>query len=198
MAILSARKLAHGGILYELSNPESAAWLSIPGNRSNFLEQFRAEVIIKDHTYHLIIENVPVSFNPTSPVATSEIERKGGLQPKSVIKARYIKPIARRNLNQRTTHITLSLNSKTSANQILQHGITIEGKKVYGRKLLPKPTRCLKCHTFDGGHIAAECQQEHNTCSMCGKKHHTVDCKIDNAAAYHCVNCKSNGHAAWS
>ncbi|KAG1858835.1 hypothetical protein F4604DRAFT_1503723, partial [Suillus subluteus] len=194
----SARKLIHSGILYELNNSASATWLNTPGNRSTFLEQFGAEVIIKDRTYNLIIENVPISFNPTSPVATSDIERKGGLQPKSVIKARYIKPIERRSPNQRTAHIALTLNSKTSANQIIRHGISIEGKKVYGRKLLPEPTRCLKCHTFNGGHIAAECQQEHDTCGTCGDKHRTAECKVNDAEAYHCANCKTDGHAAWS
>ncbi|KAG2336072.1 hypothetical protein BDR05DRAFT_836434, partial [Suillus weaverae] len=190
--------LTHGGILYELSDPASATWLSIPGNRSIFLEHFGAEVIIKDRAFHLIVENVPISFNPTSQIAYSDIEKKGGLQPKSVLKARYIKPIARRFPNQRTAHIALTLNSKTSANQIIRHGIVLEGKKVYGRKLLPEPTRCLKCHTFDGGHIAMECQQEHDTCGTCGDKHRTAECEVNDVALYHCVNCKTSGHAAWS
>ncbi|KAG1759513.1 hypothetical protein EDD22DRAFT_759317, partial [Suillus occidentalis] len=192
------RKLTHGGILYELNNQESVAWLNIPGNRSSFLEHFRVEVIIKDRSYQLIVENVPISFNLTSPMAIAEIETKGGLQQKSVIKARYIKPVARRTSNQRTTHIALSLNSKTSANQIICHGITIEGKKVYGRKLLLEPTQCLKCHTFDGSHLASECQQEHDTCGTCGEQHCTAECKVDEPATFHCVNCKVHGHAAWS
>jgi hypothetical protein len=198
MAIISARKLTHGGILYELNNQESAAWLNTPGNRSSFLEHFGAEVIIKDRSYQLIIENVPISFNPSSPMAIAEIETKGGLQQKSVIKARYIKPVARRTPNQRTAHIALSLSTKTSANQIIRHGITIEGKKVYGRKLLPEPTRCLKCHTFDGGHLASECQQEHDTCGTCGEQHRTAECKVIEQTTFHCVNCKADGHAAWS
>ncbi|KIK33972.1 hypothetical protein CY34DRAFT_98738 [Suillus luteus UH-Slu-Lm8-n1] len=200
MAILSARKLTHGGILYELNNQESAVWLNIPDNRSSFLEHFSAEVIInlKDWSYQLIVENVPITFNPTSPMAITEIETKGGLQPKSVTKARYIKPVARRTPNQRTAHIALSLNSKISANQITRHGTMIEGKKVYGRKLLPEPTRCLKCHTFDGSHLASECQQEHDTCGTCGKQHHTAECKVDEPSSFHCVNCKADGHAAWS
>lgn len=129
IAILSARKLTHGGILYELNNQESVVWLSTPGNRSSFLEHFGAEVIIKDQSYQLIMINVPISFNPTSPMVISEIETKGSLQPKSVIKARYIKPVTHRNPNQWTTHIALSLSSKTSANQIICHGIIIEGKR---------------------------------------------------------------------
>ncbi|KIK38840.1 hypothetical protein CY34DRAFT_90304 [Suillus luteus UH-Slu-Lm8-n1] len=100
MAILSARKLTHGGIFYELNNQELVAWLSTPGNRSSYLEHFRVEVIIKDWSYQLIIENVLISFNPTSPMVISEIETKGSLQPKLVIKARYIKPVACRNLSQ--------------------------------------------------------------------------------------------------
>ncbi|KIK38841.1 hypothetical protein CY34DRAFT_90288, partial [Suillus luteus UH-Slu-Lm8-n1] len=97
-----------------------------------------------------------------------------------------------------TAHIALSLSSKTLANQIICHGITIEGKKVYGHKLLPEPTRCLKCHIFDSGHIAAECQQEHDTYGTCREKHCTPECKEEDPSTYHCVNCKTTGHATWS
>ncbi|KAG2739613.1 hypothetical protein P692DRAFT_201873047 [Suillus brevipes Sb2] len=48
MAVLSARKLTHGEILYELNNQEAVAWLSIPGKRSFFFKHFGVEVIIKD------------------------------------------------------------------------------------------------------------------------------------------------------
>jgi hypothetical protein len=100
MEVLSARKLIHGGILYKLSDSTSASWVNTPGNRSALLEHFGTEVIIKDRAFHFIIKNIPISFNPTSPIAITDIKRKGGLQAKSVVKARYIKPIAHRNPKQ--------------------------------------------------------------------------------------------------
>ncbi|KAG2059500.1 hypothetical protein BDR06DRAFT_928227 [Suillus hirtellus] len=197
-AILSARKLPHGGVLYELNAPTSAEWLNIPTNRSIFLNLFDANTIIKDRAYHLIIENVPISFDPNSKTAIAEIEIKGGLQVNSISKTRYIKPVARRSLTQRTAHVAITLNSKIAANQIIRFGLPIEGKKVYGRKLLTEPTRCLKCHTFNGGHIAMNCPNENNICGTCGAEHQMATCKVDDPAFYHCVNCKEDGHASWS
>ncbi|KAG1764360.1 hypothetical protein EDD22DRAFT_739183, partial [Suillus occidentalis] len=73
---------------------------------------FGADIIIKDRAYHLLLENVPISFDPNSQIALADMERKGGLTRDDIIKARYIKPIARRSPNQRTAHVTLTLKSK--------------------------------------------------------------------------------------
>ncbi|KAG2089124.1 uncharacterized protein F5147DRAFT_556739, partial [Suillus discolor] len=194
----SARKLPHGGILYELNAPGSAKWISIPANRSNFLNHFGTDIVIKDRAFHLLLENVPISFDPNSQIILVEVEQKGGLSQDDIVKARYIKPITRRNPRQRTGHIALTLKSKRSANQIIRFGISIEGKKVYGRKLLPEPSRCLKCQAFDSGHIAANCPQEHDTCGTCRADHRTASCAVDIQDLYHCANCETDGHASWS
>jgi len=196
--VTSARHLPHGGILYEIESAESARWFEIPANRSKFLTKFGNDVTIKDRTYNIIVENVPVAYNPESPNINADIEKKGGLKQGAIVKAKWIKPIARRIPNQRTAHAIISLKSKESANQILRFGLSIEGKKVYGRKLLTEPTRCLKCHSFDGSHVAAECPQEHDVCGTCGAQHHTSTCKVDDPAFYHCINCNSQSHATWS
>ncbi|KAG1886670.1 hypothetical protein F4604DRAFT_1518753, partial [Suillus subluteus] len=83
-------------------------------------------------------------------------------------------------------------------NQAIRFGLTVEGKKVYARKLLPEPTRCLKCHVFDGGHIAAECNQVDDACGTCGAQHRTSACKVEDPGLYHCINCDTKGHASWS
>ncbi|KAG2743413.1 hypothetical protein P692DRAFT_20746281, partial [Suillus brevipes Sb2] len=55
-----------------------------------------------------------------------------------------------------------------------------------------------KCHTFDGGHLALDCQQEHGMCGTCGEQQCTTKCKVNDPTAFHCVNCKMDSHAAWS
>ncbi|KAG2343433.1 hypothetical protein BDR05DRAFT_841070, partial [Suillus weaverae] len=194
----SARKLPYGGILYELNAPTSAEWINIPTNRSTFLNHFGTDIIIKDHTFHLLLENVPISFDPNSQIALAEMEHKGGLRRDDVAKAHYIKPIARCNPNQRTAHVALTLKSKNATNQIIKFRTSVEGKKVYSRKLLPEPTRCLKCQVFNSGHIAADRPQEHDTCGMCGANHQTASCALDTLELYHCTNCDVEGHASWS
>jgi hypothetical protein len=95
IAVLSARKLPHGGILYEFKSTTSTAWISSPANQRAFLDHFGPKVIVKNCLYHLIVENVPISFDPLSTIALSEIERKSGLTNNSITRAKYIKPIAR-------------------------------------------------------------------------------------------------------
>ncbi|KAG1796595.1 uncharacterized protein BJ212DRAFT_1290274, partial [Suillus subaureus] len=95
LSFLSARRLPHGGVLYELNSTELAMWFNTPMNRSKFLEHFGIEVVIKDRSFNILIENIPVAFVPENHTALSDVEKKSGLKPKSILKARYIKPIAR-------------------------------------------------------------------------------------------------------
>ncbi|KAG2755642.1 hypothetical protein P692DRAFT_20844481 [Suillus brevipes Sb2] len=141
MNFISARRLPHGGVLYKLNSPEAAEWFNTAANRGYFLEHFRVEI------------------------------KKVGLKPKTISKVQYIKPEARRKPGQQTAHIIVTFNSKEGANQAIKFGLIIKGKKVYGRKLIPEPTRCLKCHSFENAHMAAECPQEQETCGIC-REHH--------------------------
>ncbi|KAG2064527.1 hypothetical protein BDR04DRAFT_936911, partial [Suillus decipiens] len=95
-------------------------------------------------------------------------------------------------------HVVMIFTSKKSANHTIKFGLMVDSKKVYGRKLLPKPTRCLKCHSFDGTHIATECPQEHDTCRTCREHHCTNTCEIKDPIQYQCINCNEKGHTAWS
>ncbi|KAG2127208.1 hypothetical protein DEU56DRAFT_742502, partial [Suillus clintonianus] len=64
LVFLSARRLPHGGVLYELNSAVSAKWFDDPAHRSKFLEHFGIEVVIKDRSFHVIVENAPISFIP--------------------------------------------------------------------------------------------------------------------------------------
>jgi gas vesicle protein len=195
---ISARRLPHGGVLYELNSPEMVKWFNSPANRSQFLEHFGPEITIKDRSFPVLIENVPTSFVPDNKYALAEIEKKAGLKTGAITKARYIKPESRRRPGQRTAHAILTFSTKEDANQAIKFGLSVESKKVYGRKLIAEPTRCLKCHSLEGSHIATECPQEHDTCGTCGKEHRTATCQVTNPNDYHCKNCDVKGHASWN
>lgn len=159
---------------------------------------FGHDLIIKDRTYQTLLKNIPVVFDPNSPVCIAEIELKAGFKLDEITKARYIKPIARRTPGQRTAHAIFTFKSKNAANQAIRFGLTIEGRKVFGRKLIQEPTHCLKCHAIGGSHMAADCPQELNMCGTCGANHRTSTCGVDNPDLFFCVNCQTNNHAAWS
>lgn len=198
LTFISARRLQHGGILYELNSPEAAAWFNTPANKSQFLNHFGPEIVIKERTFHVLVENVPISFMPSNLAAITDIEKKAGLKPRSISRTHYIKPEAQHHPNQHTAHTIFTFSTKEGANHAIKFGLSVEGKKVYRRKLIPEPTRCLKCHSLDRNHIAAACPQEDETCGMCSEAHRTSLCTITDQNSFHCKNCDTKGHAAWS
>ncbi|KAG2110708.1 hypothetical protein DEU56DRAFT_719327, partial [Suillus clintonianus] len=106
----------------------------------------------------------------------------------------------RRNPGQRTAFCTISCKDRESANQAIRLGLMIEGRKISARKLLPEPTRCLKCQQLTSEHMASSCSQTVDTCGTCGMDHRTSECDFGKADPQHhyCVNCNLQGHAAWS
>jgi hypothetical protein len=65
----------------------------------------------------------------------------------------------------------------------------IEGRKVYGHKLLTEPVRCMKCQGIGLNHVAATCKSICDVCARCGGVHRTADCTApDDKRA--CANCK--------
>jgi hypothetical protein len=56
-------------------------------------------------------------------------------------------------------------------------------------------TRVITCYRCQKqGHIAVNCAKEPQ-CARCGDNHETKDCAKEKK---HCVNCKNDGHSAWS
>ncbi|KAG1807483.1 uncharacterized protein BJ212DRAFT_1281884, partial [Suillus subaureus] len=94
-----------------------------------------------------------------------------------------------RNPGQCTAHTIFTFKTKTAANQAIRFSLTIEGRKVFGRKLIQEPTCCLKCHAIRGNHMAADCPQELDMCRTC---------RVNNPELFFCINCQTNNHAAWS
>ncbi|KAG1832875.1 hypothetical protein DFJ58DRAFT_750333 [Suillus subalutaceus] len=127
LAFLSARRLPHGGVLYELDSVESVLWFNVPAHRSKFLEHFSTEIVIKDRSFHILVENVPISFIPDNHATIADVERR---------QASNISQYTEQDISNRQPGAT-----QEGANQAIKHGLSIEGKKVYGRKLIQEPTR---------------------------------------------------------
>ncbi|KAG2342691.1 hypothetical protein BDR05DRAFT_868081, partial [Suillus weaverae] len=115
----SAQRLPHSSILYKLNSAASATWLSIPANQARFATNLRSNTTIKDRSYHILIKNIPMSYNPSLLHANSIIKSNGRLQSGTITKEKWIKPIARHKPNQRTAHTIITLKTREGANQIL-------------------------------------------------------------------------------
>ena len=82
------------------------------------------------------------------------------------------------------------METREDANQVIERGLYVDGKKVWGRKQVQELRRCLKCQCF-GEHKATECQSIHEVCSRCSKHHRTSLCRENNKESLVCSNCKA-------
>jgi hypothetical protein len=161
-----------------------------------FLEKLGGTSAYRHRLMNTVVEYVPTSFDPMSPGALEGVEKANGLLAGAIISARFIKPAHRRSESQRTAHMILGFQSRETANTVIRNRIFIEGKKVYARKLLQEPKRCMKCQTMDTNHIAAECKSIHDVCARCGGLHKTMACEAQDQSKFRCSNCKGEGHGA--
>ncbi|CAK5279174.1 unnamed protein product [Mycena citricolor] len=185
-------KTRAGALVIYMANKYQAEWLRDHGTMKRFLEAFGGMVKHAKRYHMVIIQFVPVTFDPESTDELRDIETNNGLPPNAIGHARYVKPRERHSPNQRFAHVIMGTDTKDQANRILKHGICIEGKKVYARKLLTEPTRCMKCQLYNTGHMARDCPLTRDICARCAGEHRTSDCtKGDDKRE--CANCKTKG-----
>ena len=127
--------LRNGGLLLELDRSEAAGWLCNDANRTKILENIGSGASIKNRTYQVIVQFIPVQFEPQDDVALRQFEVSNDLQPNSTLKAEWIKPVEDWRENQRVAMARFYFKDAESANSILSKGAYIQGKKVVPKKL---------------------------------------------------------------
>ncbi|KAJ6570944.1 hypothetical protein DFH09DRAFT_916808, partial [Mycena vulgaris] len=68
------------------------------------------------HSFSVVVEFVPVTFNPDLGRAFETIEDANGLRRGVLLQARFIKPPARRHPGQRSAHAIFGFASAEAAN----------------------------------------------------------------------------------
>ncbi|PIL37605.1 transcription factor [Ganoderma sinense ZZ0214-1] len=193
---VAARTLANGGVILECAQVEQAQWMR--ENVAEFSRAFGGKAILRLRPYRVVVEFVPISFDPHEASAWREVEEVSGMAPNSITEARWIKPTIRRRREQRVAHLLLTINSPTAANALISRGLTLAGKRVSARKNISEPLRCAKCHRYDAGHLARDCPQQQDACGTCGRAHRTSECTRQEPRDFKCSACNKHGHATWS
>lgn len=195
--IHSVSKLRKGGILLETNKVEAAEWLKEEANSNNFRKQIKVNVDFTKRTYSMIVKFVQVNFDPDDERHIRELKEDNCWDGTNFVKARWAKPIERRNPHQTHAHLIVNLKDENEVNSLI-HGrgyIHLWGRRLQVEKDKRSPVRCAKCQIF--GHFASECLQQEDTCARCAAKgHKTQDCNPGNTV--HCANCKIDGHEAYS
>lgn len=180
-------------ILLQLNTKQATDWLKDVAIETKFNEKFAKDSFFIYRNYNIIIPRTPITFDPKNEAHLREVEEGNNLDPNSIRKARWIKPVARRREGQTHAYAVLTITSPSTANQLIRSSITICGASSSPTKLKHEPMQCLRCRGW--GHLVAQCLNESETCRACGENHNTKDCR--NPSNLHCTSCKSNTHASW-
>ena len=135
----------------------------------------------------------PITFDPKNEAHLRELEEGNNLDPKSIKKAKWIKPVNRRQTGQTHAYAIISLTSPSSANHLIRKGIMICRVKTTPSKLKHEPLQCLRCRSW--GHVIVQCHSTLDTCGACREEHSTKDCS--NPHLRYCISCKDSMHASW-
>jgi hypothetical protein len=172
---------------------EVADWLRIPINEAAFTRHFDPDTIIRDRVHPIMVPRIPLTFDPSNPAHLREVEEVNRMGPKTIKKARWIKPEYRRAPEQSCAHAIFTISSVTDANHMIKDGIYVCNARSFPKKLKYEPKQCMKCRKW--GHYAAECRAQSDTCGTCGGQHKTNECKTNNKK--YCVSCRTDTHASW-
>ena len=123
--IQEINKLRNGGVIVQLETKEVADWLHEPTNKKEFMDKLDTNTQIKERTYPLVVPRVLISFEPTNQEHLWEMEMVNNLEPNTISKARWIKPIYRRHPKQWVAYATISLSSASEANRLIRDGMYI-------------------------------------------------------------------------
>ena len=91
--MIGARKLRNGGVVYELSDLEAAKWLR--WERATFVVNFGGTFMLKEREVAIIIEFVPISYNPDVLAESQKVEHNSRLEAGAIVSTRWIKPVQR-------------------------------------------------------------------------------------------------------
>ena len=184
----------NGGLLLEPNSNEAAHWLRSDGIITNFLENLGSGASIKNRTYQVILQFVPVAFDPTDDEQVKSFEENNNIAIGSIAKMDWIKPQKDRKKNQKVATMRVYHRNVESANEILKQGAYVFNKRVVPRRPHKEPIRCLRCHKF--GHERRNCNYESSYCGKCTRKHETDECSAP-PNEHKCINCLGS-HPSYS
>jgi len=193
--VVGAKILRNGGVVLEMNSEEAVRVTR--ERRSDLEKNLGGTSVLKNREWATLAEYVPVKHDVTSAPEREQIAKSSGLDATLLVSTRWIKPVHKRTHNQQAAHLIARWATPEAANEAIQNGVIISGKRCNVRKLDPEPRRCLNCQKHGTDHLAANCPSK-TICGTCGGDHRTSQCFEENPAAHSCVNCRVRGHASWS
>ncbi|KAF9051981.1 hypothetical protein BJ165DRAFT_1324942, partial [Panaeolus papilionaceus] len=183
--------LRNGGVMMMVNTVEGALWVKTEG-KEGIIGKMGGTVTMKEKTIKVIVDFVPVEFDPSNESTIREIEQYNGLEDRSIASANFFKKIIHRDSWQKTATLIIAMRSAEQANRMLEGGIAIMEEELNVRKKVVEPDQCNNCQ--EPGHHAGVCKKA-MCCSKCGGEGHNFrSCRNTARNTYECRNCGGKGH----
>lgn len=192
--VRAIQRLHNGGLIIELDSENLANWLRSPVGRLALESHLDSTAYIRDRTYAIVAQYLPIALDVTREDFPRLIERDNHLPPNSIASIRWIKPPQRRSPEQCFVFALMQVKDAATANDLLKEGVCINAHRYTVHKDKKEPLRCAKCQKF--GHMACNCSAPHDVCGTCGGRHWTSRCNAFRTEC--CANCRSQTHSSWS
>ncbi|KAF9056175.1 hypothetical protein BJ165DRAFT_1522120 [Panaeolus papilionaceus] len=99
---IDARRLRNGGVMMMVNTVEGALWVKTEG-KEGIIGKMGGTVTMKEKTIKVIVDFVPVEFDPSNESTIREIEQYNGLEDRSIASANFFKKIIHRDSWQKTS-----------------------------------------------------------------------------------------------
>ncbi|KDQ51475.1 hypothetical protein JAAARDRAFT_108568, partial [Jaapia argillacea MUCL 33604] len=113
-------KLRNRGVILEMNLEEAAEWLRGAPVQFSFTQHFGDAVSVKDRVFPVLVEFVPVTFQPEALGESKRVEKVNGMARGSIGAMSWVKPIYRWSAGQRTAHAVIRARSAMAANAIIR------------------------------------------------------------------------------
>ena len=99
---------------------------------ADFLSNMGSMMDYKEQLYEVVIDWIPVSFEVDQMALWRGVEQASRLRSSAIKGVLWIKPTHLRALGQKTAITVFKLATREDANQVIEGGVYVEGKKVWG------------------------------------------------------------------
>jgi hypothetical protein len=135
----AALKTRGGALILTLNSKEAALWLRRIEIEHAFTNSFSKGSSIRDRRFNIVVPRVPLIFEPDNLKHLRELEEVNGIEKHTFIKAKWIKPAARRRPDQTHAFMLLTALNAGAANIVIRDGLLICSTRVRPTKQKQEP-----------------------------------------------------------
>ncbi|KAG1790543.1 uncharacterized protein HD556DRAFT_1218403, partial [Suillus plorans] len=112
----SVTQYRNGGTIIEMIAEEAAVYIKRQEIKDEFIKALDPTAVIKDRAYPVIIQFVPLTFNPSDQTQIQDMEQENKWEPGTITSAKWVKPPSKCSPTQQVAHLLITLKDPNTAN----------------------------------------------------------------------------------